>query len=359
MAEAVENCAEEIKAKLPEVSTGASIALSTPLEAEIIASVDNLLPKYTGSAVTKNGITFTPKPDGSIALSGTSTTNYANLQIGTISRSSTLLCELSGGISENVSLVLILNNSVSAADVGAGVTTYVFKNREYIVSISIKPSTCVDGLVIHPVLSADLCRDIEIIGTNINIEREYSFDENLLCVYGANQRTKNGVTFTPNFDGTITLSGTASAYTEFNIQNVMPLPLGKYFLSGGISSKIRLGLSDQILDLCDEDVGSGSQLTIESNVESEDLEFVVRVDQGTIINQKTMAPMLAKSCVTPNYKSFAKISGVSKIFVIWNGNEGKIIWLGRIWNIYSNGDGVKSITLPSGLSYKQLKNTFT
>ena len=43
--------------------------------------------------------------------------------------------------------------------------------------------------------------------------------------------TKNGVTLTPSADGTLTLNGTASASTTFNIALLNPIPAGSYTLS--------------------------------------------------------------------------------------------------------------------------------
>lgn len=55
-------------------------------------------------------------------------------------------------------------------------------------------------------------------------------------------RTINGVTFTPNSDGSVTANGTASSHAVYTIHESMPIHDGTYILSGGKSAEKFIGL---------------------------------------------------------------------------------------------------------------------
>jgi len=55
-------------------------------------------------------------------------------------------------------------------------------------------------------------------------------------------QTINGVTFTPNADGTVTANGTATAGAAFTLRVSMNLPDGNYVFSGGFQAGIYVGL---------------------------------------------------------------------------------------------------------------------
>lgn len=131
----------------------------------------------------------------------------------------------------------------------------------------------------------------------------------LIYPYDYTTRTRNGVTFTDNGDGTITVNGTATAYTDFPMQgridtdSPFSLPDGEYIVSGcpeGGSSttyRILVGItgSNGSWQTIAADSGSGATFTYNSSMGY--LGVVIAVYQGATVSNVTFSPMIRSSSV--------------------------------------------------------------
>lgn len=123
--------------------------------------------------------------------------------------------------------------------------------------------------------------------------------------YTETTKTVNGITFTDNGDGTITLNGTATNEANFklygsnNINNQLPI-LGKY-ISGGISNNIKIKVINKdtngytILS-----TSSGNQEEIDLSVYKNGY-IEILVNKNTICNNVVLKPMLTKTNKIKNY----------------------------------------------------------
>ena len=118
------------------------------------------------------------------------------------------------------------------------------------------PTTEFDGE--NPIFKFKTAKDIKIgynlsrhlkAGTDYKITFKKERGKNLIPYpYYETTVTKNGVTFTDNGDGSITVNGTATANTNFQCSNLssISMPQGNYILSSGVpddDAKNALGLA--------------------------------------------------------------------------------------------------------------------
>ena len=118
----------------------------------------------------------------------------------------------------------------------------------------------------------------------------------------AHTQTINGVTFTTNADGSVTVNGTASGNALFwllgNQNATMTLPSGTYTLSGcpsgGTSSTYRLSVYNNQGIGYQHDYGSGG------NFPSLDggMKFAIVVFSGATVSNKVFYPMVRPSSIT-------------------------------------------------------------
>lgn len=122
-------------------------------------------------------------------------------------------------------------------------------------------------------------------------------------------RTRNGVTFTHNDDGTISLSGTATADTAYpinvnstgNARNV-PLSAGNYILSGGAETS----LTTFFMQAYYGTTGGADQYTTGAFTLSADgtMGAYIYVKSGTNTNGKTVYPMVESGSTATDYEEF-------------------------------------------------------
>lgn len=135
--------------------------------------------------------------------------------------------------------------------------------------------------------------------------------KNLLKVT-ATAQTLNGVIFTINDDGSIKISGTASATTFLNIGKVKLAANRPYALSGGIHSNLSLKWNYKGWT----DSGAGSQYQPTENV----IEMIVlRIGSGTVVNE-TVYPMVRLLDLSDT--TYEPYEGGSVVFSTPNGLPG-------------------------------------
>ena len=124
----------------------------------------------------------------------------------------------------------------------------------------------------------------------------------------AQTQTKNGLTFTVNNDGSVTVTGTASAQTDFAIGSVTLKDGQGYVLSGcpsgGSTTTYRLNLRDY-----GSDIGSGYEVTAVSTTLSTDV--YIRFNSGFAISGSLVfKPMITDANIPDSdyahYQPYAK-----------------------------------------------------
>lgn len=237
-------------------------------------ATENLIPyPYEESTKTENGITFTVNSDGSITANGTTTVKPSIFNVAKIS--------LNAGTYALRSFVNVANAGICQFYIdipsepndrtGNGVTftlqdDIVNKN----VNIIVNPSQTVNNLVFRPMLNAGTTAKPYskwFAGLkNASFEKIVSTGRNLIPFpYAETTKTANGVTFTVNSDGSVTVNGTATARTVFfivNINKFLRLSQGvSYRLSGcpagGGDNTFSLTVQDITYSQTFNDVGNG------------------------------------------------------------------------------------------------------
>ncbi len=197
----------------------------------------NLIPyPYANTTKTVNGVTFTDNGDGSIIVNGTATAN-ATFYIKTTDKnfkpSSTTLyisgCPAGGSLSTYRMTVNAFKQTesdytyvVGASDIGNGALLNL-TNKDYSqleLSITVFSGTTVNNLVFKPMLElGNTATDYEPYGYKIPLVNS---GKNLIpypYVFfgGESTKTINGITFTDNGDGSITVNGTSTLKTYFDL----------------------------------------------------------------------------------------------------------------------------------------------
>ena len=129
----------------------------------------------------------------------------------------------------------------------------------------------------------------------------------IVNVYGAKNilpnnavsKTVNGITFTVNSDGSVTVNGTASAYTQFDLNTGVEYKEGKYAFngcpSGGGSSTYVLWVRNLAVTVGVTDKGSGTTLNV-TNTDTFKASIVVY--SGATVNSLTFYPMIRLASIT-------------------------------------------------------------
>lgn len=145
--------------------------------------------------------------------------------------------------------------------------------------------------------------------------------------YLSTTKTQNGITFTDNGDGTVTVNGTATAATYFNIANPMRLTTGTYFFKGNTPTILvdsELGMSAYQLFIQDNvtssnyyaDVGRGVSITV--NKEST-FTVAIAINSGAIMDNIVFKPQLEIGTVATAYEPYKE--GETVITTIAEGAE--------------------------------------
>lgn len=164
----------------------------------------------------------------------------------------------------------------------------------------------------------------------------------------AQTATENGVTFTVNSDGSVSLSGTCNADTNFYIYSGFTFPkLGQYFFSGcpsgGSTSTYRVFLTNY-----GADVGSGYLLNV-SNL-STTTSIRINIKSGVVTDGLVFKPQIEAGSTATTYEAYTAptthtatlgrtIYGGKPDVVAGQGESSyKIVTVGNSgWNYYASG----------------------
>ena len=136
--------------------------------------------------------------------------------------------------------------------------------------------------------------------------------------YEVTTTTMNGITFTANDDGTITVNGTASAmaYAYFISPQSNPFYLGEgtYTLTGcpegGGSNTYRLTVAYRTTGASSNtglahDYGNGRTVVVSSEVAEYPMGMYIRIESGQTVNNLVFKPMFQRGTIAHNYVSYA------------------------------------------------------
>ena len=130
--------------------------------------------------------------------------------------------------------------------------------------------------------------------------------------YADTTKTVNGVTFTDNGDGSITVNGTATELAYFILQKGKWLLPGKYFLSGCPAS----GSSDTYYITTngyngESDIGTGRILDITSDLIQTNIAIIIK--PGTTVSNLVFKPQLEPGMTATAYTPY--VAGLSAVSV--------------------------------------------
>ena len=131
--------------------------------------------------------------------------------------------------------------------------------------------------------------------------------------YPHTSKTENGITFTDNGDGSITISGTASADATFQIANrTVSKWLEEYIgtsliVSGGLSENVAIKMYVNSISDPFYNAGGDTVFTVPSQISNNSWNIYVRVKNGTNLSTPvTVKPMLRLASDTDNtYQPYA------------------------------------------------------
>ena len=190
---------------------------------------------YTAASRTHKGIVFTVQADGGVAYERTSTdTSDAFFNLTPITYAKAIQLEagktyrVHGGESPYVQIVLLKVNSgdsLSTALSGFNYTFTALEGYRYAVRITISKSLANGSSgTVYPVITASDDYSFanetpqENFDSVLRTERNNKFYDNILLFNNnRNTITFNGITYTPQSDGSVTVSGTATANSDYNI----------------------------------------------------------------------------------------------------------------------------------------------
>lgn len=213
----------------------------------------NLIPyPYTETTKTQKGITFTDNGDGTITVNGTST-GLATFTLGSVSLDNTKSYFLSGkNTSSNLPLRIQIGQTWRAEE-GNGLAISQEGGNHYTITLTALKRHTFDNVIIYPQLEeGSVATDYELnTGSKEVLKVSYNSRNLIPYPYFSNTITNNGVTYTVNANGSIKVSGTASADNNsvfFIRSNTLPLTLKQgeqYTLSGHIEdSGITFSMQD-------------------------------------------------------------------------------------------------------------------
>lgn len=157
--------------------------------------------------------------------------------------------------------------------------------------------------------------------------------------YTDTTKTLNGITFTVNSDGSVTVSGTATAQAYFKLQQSFSLKKGQYFFSGcpkggtGTTYSLYLSTSDYVF--YKSDIGNGISINAEDD---KIVSIVINIAKDTTVENLVFKPQLELGSTATAYEPYTAaeytpaadgtVSGVKSLYpttTLMTDTEGAII----------------------------------
>ena len=286
---------------------------------------ENLIPyPYFHTTRTNEGITFTDLGDGTVRASGTAST-YATFYCRSRTETITPLIlppgtyTLNGcptGGKGNYYLQVGKTNANGAwekivSDTGGGATFTLTETTQIHIEITIASGATVSNIIFKPMLEiGEIAHEYQpYVKSRKGIIDQIVADNLIPYPYATANKTLNGITWTVNNDGTITVNGTATAVSYFFLDITSSLPAGTYAISGcpsdGGSSKFFIRVRDytdeaNVKTICN-DYGNGAIFTLTKDTPKR---IYISVENGVTVNNVTFKPMLEKGPIAHAYRPY-------------------------------------------------------
>lgn len=328
--DAVDELSESVKDRLDSVkqTSGDFIHLTDSVESGLVVSnaVKNLL-KYNLDSLKKNyttgtwvdntytqyGLTFTINPDMSITINGTSTVSDKRVSFDLVKKhintfipkDGRYILSLKGG-GNGISIKSCIKPGATDTAGYTDTTDYKIENSkkgtQFTASIMIEMSQTINNVTVYPML--ELARDGQTepspyTPANYDI---VSCGRNLISNdYREGSLTRNGITFTNNSDGSVTMNGTCNNLNSYILCKKY-IKAGKYIISGINHEISEVGGTRFFL----ENIETGFRINSYSDMqeitiyESTFYNLKLRITKDTVLDNVTDYPMfcLASDDVT-------------------------------------------------------------
>lgn len=301
-----------------------------PVEIQSVGDfTKNLLPyPYISTTKTINGVTFTDNGDGSITVNGTATANAVFYLVDGESNYTLDKCGLKIGDSYTISKILVSGDSIANIYFTAN---YYDKNGKMQEGAVISNSNTATKTIKSDFKSWGIyllvLKDKTVNNTTIKLQLEkgssateyepYNKYDIPITVAGKNlipypyiytTTTINGVTFTDNGDGSITVNGTATANAVFflaNNSNLTIKPNTTYTLSGFDElnvSQADLRVSDSLTTAYMVHRDNTSAVFQYSNTDKVYIQILIR--NGTVCDNLKFKPQLELGSTATEYEPY-------------------------------------------------------
>lgn len=311
----------------------------------------NLIPyPYYDTTKTQNGITFTVNADGSISFSGTSTAQavfYFVYKAMNLKQGVTYTLSASGNYSFGGSATIFIYDSTQGQS--AHISLLTDTSTTFTPTKNINNTSCYLVIPANRTVSGTLKPQLEL-GSTATAYTPYISDLSTVTVtrcrknlipypYTDTTKTLNGITFTVNSDGSVTVSGTATAQAYFKLQQSFSLKKGQYFFSGcptggsGTTYSLYLSTSDYVFYKAD--IGNGISINAEDD---KTVSIVINIAKDTTVENLVFKPQLELGSTATAYEPYTAaeytpaadgtVSGVKSLYpttTLMTDTEGAII----------------------------------
>lgn len=267
----------------------------------------------TGNGGTNRGITAVVNADGTISLSGTNDdTSYSSFSInGAFQTENGVSYIISGGVSADV---FIRDTTAAVSDTGSG-ATIIGDGNTHAIQIRVSKGYAITGtVVIKPMICLSTATDPLVFAPYSNICPISGWDEVSAYVVGKNRlpfpyydtsKTASGITFTVGSDGSVTVSGTATATVSLELMHMATNNYAGMILSGSPSGS---SSNDAAIAVQYWNGGSFSSAAFETGngltlIASDTIYLLVRVASGATVN-KTFYPMIRAVGTDSTYEPY-------------------------------------------------------
>lgn len=258
---------------------------------------------------TFNGISYTRYSDGTYLLTGTAT-DTAGLQFGRCDFVSGVKYRLVGfhGTGIKDQFALYVNGLGYPNDIGNGITFTANSTGNYSISIAIPTGTTVN-MLLKPMLTTDLSATYDdyepytggIPAPNPDYPQPISDVDNAeVTVQNKNfveieclprSVSMSGITYTNNNDGSITVSGTSTGYSQATGYSELVLKKGTYTLSGKYAQLRRWSQKSEVIAnegetfTLEEDTGVDVRIVISASGISLNETIILQIEKGNSVTE--------------------------------------------------------------------------
>ena len=262
----------------------------------------NLL-ENTATSITKNGVTITVNADKSITVSGTPTADtYFNINsTGWLLTKGTYL--FNGNAHPRATLYLKQGSTFIWAGTNGTTTTF---------TLDADTSSIYASLYLRNGVAYDTTFKPMLTNNTINTNPNYvPYGDYSVTACGVNllentltTQTKNGLTFTVNDDKSVTVNGTATAFTSVIINTTPILEAGDYRCSGcanggsATTYYVRFSGTSKGVGIYNAE---GRTIT---PTEAQTVIVTIRIQSGTTLDNVTFKPQIEKGTTATTYQQY-------------------------------------------------------